>query len=67
MCGVLTSSQTNDDPSTTKGEDPNGDGCILSHGLAGAPDLVDGSKWSNGVRNVVRSVSERSRAGGHDL
>lgn len=58
--------ETDGDGGTTEDENP--DRYLrLAAGLTSVPDLVYGGHRAHGVRDVVRTVSERGSSGGHDL
>ena len=64
---VSISPQTNDNTSTTKGENPDRDIRLLDGKIALVPDLEDGGIRTDGVGDIVGAVDERGRGSSHDL
>jgi hypothetical protein len=63
----LTSRQTDDDPSTTKHQNPNGHITLLTHDLARLPHGINSAIRPNSIRHIIRPMRKTSRARRHDL
>jgi hypothetical protein len=64
---VSVSSETNDDHGTTKGQHPNGGFGVFVGRETSVPDKVNRGKGTDGIGDIVGTVSESLSARGHDL